>query len=1579
MRTSLHADLAALQSLCPSDDTINKTKWNAAVGLLSTSMETFRKYRTATAGAALIGRTAKATAVTERRADQNVEWAVVRRFQITDRGLGYILTPGVVIGESDVNPPHTNATATATLGSSSAFSGLQEVSSITIAAEGVYGDQFIGQPPGVTVAAPPSQGTILVIPVSDGGTGYSLPPDVSIGAPPAGGTQATAVAELSTGKVVNLRITNPGSRYDPTAPPVVTISPPPVPFAVETSVPVGVQVLAEVTDPDTAVDSYALSSTGSGTGYVTLVFNNGKVFTDPGDPVSVQIIKVVPPLYPGDLKVLLASNPLDEQVTLRHSGDYGAKPENFQFQWRYGFSAGGLPPAGDPATAPAWITPNGTLKNSVLVGGSPGAVISTPAVIMSDTFFTMRYRKTGGTYSAWTPPLLVEGWIKRVLGKITPFNQRMTDLYNASINTDVSLLTQAGTRWEGDVALNLNNINEAGLIEIYETILNRGKAFTIGSGIDFGPANNALLLAAGYLNDLYTILGNEAYADAANPTISIDDQTTVTEVNTSRFSFEGQVASSLDEELAMLKGRDDFGSPAVGLAPAYNRLFWNYTRGINSGEALYAVNYNVRESAGSPAANGILDAADAQRMFPQGHGDAYGHYLTALKGYYKLLTHPEFTWVPGAESVTVLGQTVLVDYKDERKFAAGAAHLARTAQQVLALVHRQTYKDDPAAGWSHFRDSKVNPTPNPDTVRHQGMDEWASRAGQGNFLHWVTGNALLPDVDTDPSHTGVQIVDRTTVPELNELVAAAENFQSTMDLANAHLNPLGLSPGAIAFDISPAEHAAGNSHYEQIYSRALRSLLNAKGSFDQAAKMTRLLRNQENQIAGRQEAIVDEEYAYVQQLIEIFGEPYAGDVGPGKTYAQGYAGPDLERWFIIDRPTDLVDTTQPVTVTIRVPTQIRGFTGNAITDIRNSYAATDTVEKTFTINPDRLVQFSQTLDASGGLGARPQTGTLQQALLDAYLAQVTAREAHQAFQTLTKRFEREAYLFDEMVRTHTGMFDEQTNRGREIHALRTTAATLLTAAQTLFAAAETVEFFGDASAEGFPKAVGLANDPSFLARFAAKFSAAATTDTLKYLAIGFGTASALADVGASLIEANLRVTLDNLAFGQEKLQAAVEFEQTYRELVSQHYRLAAVMTGLQKANQRVTNLAASGQRLLLERETFRQRAAAVIAGYRTKDLTFRTFRNEALEQYRTLFDLAARYSYLAAKSYDYETGLLGSTAGQAVINRLVASRGLGDLTGGVPQATTSTLGDAGLAGTLAQMNADFAVAEGRLGINNPDQNGTLFSLRHELFRLLDDPSITADDEAWQQTLEQFIVPDLLADADVAQSCNNLRQPDGSPVPGILIPFATTIQHGKNFFGLDLAVGDHNFSASRFSTKISSVGLVLKGYQGMDPYAVGTPNAGGPALLHPDGLAATPYVYFIPCGQDFMRAPPLGAPNLIRSWTVADQALPLPYNLGASDFNTTQFFTANGTLSEQPWILRQHQAFRPVDDPACFYSSIPQEFTSSRLVGRSVWNGQWKIAIPAYTLLNNEQDGLNRFVRSVRDIQLFLRTYSHSGN
>lgn len=250
---------------------------------------------------------------------------------------------------------------------------------------------------------------------------------------------------------------------------------------------------------------------------------------------------------------------------------------------------------------------------------------------------------------------------------------------------------------------------------------------------------------------------------------------------------------------------------------------------------------------------------------------------------------------------------------------------------------------------------------------------------------------------------------------------------------------------------------------------------------------------------------------------------------------------------------------------------------------------------------------------------------------------------------------------------------------------------------------------------------------------------------------------------------------------------------------------------------------------------------------------------------------------------------------------------------------------------------------------------------------------------WKQVIQQHIMSNVMTDPDVAMYASNIRKADGSAVPGIVISFATTVEPGLNFFGWPLAPGDHAYSQSTFSTKMFSSGLVFEGYIGMDPYSEGTPGATGPASSDPTALAATPYAYLIPAGLDTMRIPPLGDTNQIHSWEVKDQALPLPKNIGGIAFSGTQFFTPQGTLNEQLWIPRKHQAFRPVDDPVYFYSSMPAEFTNSRLIGRSVWNSQWKIVIPAYSLLNDEQDGLDRFVKSVSDIKLFLRTYSNSGN
>jgi hypothetical protein len=157
-------------------------------------------------------------------------------------------------------------------------------------------------------------------------------------------------------------------------------------------------------------------------------------------------------------------------------------------------------------------------------------------------------------------------------------------------------------------------------------------------------------------------------------------------------------------------------------------------------------------------------------------------------------------------------------------------------------------------------------------------------------------------------------------------------------------------------------------------------------------------------------------------------------------------------------------------------------------------------------------------------------------------------------------------------------------------------------------------------------------------------------------------ASLVKSAGANALDKEIQgmflefdAAIGELDFSYAEKQQYYEIEMLYRELMAAHFEVAQLATNYQRANEQVRNVVAEGDNLQSDRETFRLRAAAKVTGYRTNDLTFRTFRNEALEQYRTLYDLAGRYTYLAAKSYDYETGLLGSTAGQAVLDAIVAS------------------------------------------------------------------------------------------------------------------------------------------------------------------------------------------------------------------------------------------------------------------------------------------------------------------------------------
>jgi hypothetical protein len=94
---------------------------------------------------------------------------------------------------------------------------------------------------------------------------------------------------------------------------------------------------------------------------------------------------------------------------------------------------------------------------------------------------------------------------------------------------------------------------------------------------------------------------------------------------------------------------------------------------------------------------------------------------------------------------------------------------------------------------------------------------------------------------------------------------------------------------------------------------------------------------------------------------------------------------------------------------------------------------------------------------------------------------------------------------------------------------------------------------------------------------------------------------------------------------------------------------------LQDAYERVRADVAAGERIQAERLVARRRAAAVVQGYRTRDVVYRDLRNEQLAQYNALFDLAQTYTYCAAKAYDYETGLLGTDTGKNFVRSIISN------------------------------------------------------------------------------------------------------------------------------------------------------------------------------------------------------------------------------------------------------------------------------------------------------------------------------------
>lgn len=1334
-------------------------------------------------------------------------------------------------------------------------------------------------------------------------------------------------------------------------------------------------------------------------GYVTLAFNNstntGRV--SPGLPVSLQILRVSTNLWGAQyLDVIEPDNALEEKLTLVYPDDFGGEAGNYEFDWRWNVPSAGNEP-GDPKEE--WTpyfasgTSNGAASVTIESGTGAGTLF-----MLSDHYFAVRYRRVGGkgpSGNAWSPwvSTLAPGWIERVMTALNPYDQRFSDMAEYEPGLAQSIIEQCGPPYEGAVALNEDAVNEAGLIQIYQTVMDRALSLSLDSGNTDPNCNDSLLFAATRLNKLYMALGNEAYADAMDPTVRIDPDTEewyddYVSLETSLFCFQNQVGSLLEEELALLRGRDDSRSPSVTVTPVYNRLIWNYTYGIDGGEVAYACNYDIKGVATNTTGN--IGPEDAKRMYPQGHGDAWGHYLSALAPYYTLLAYTNFGWntIPGA---TLVGNaTVSVDYFDEEAFALAAAAKARTGAEVVGLTARRDYAFG-AKGLERW-------TPDTDTNRCWDVDGWAARAGQGAYFDWAVANSLLLDTVTnlmqvgadDAPATGLNVIDRDHVPAIGEVAAALGDIQSRLDRADAGMNPLGLDENSIPFDLSASELDAGKGHFEQAYERALGALRSARATFSLAQEASAALRKQYDSATEAVAAAQQEEIALKHRLIEIFGYPYADDIGASGTYAQGYDGPDLINYMILDLdenfgpvPTGDTNVTVKVTEIVASTNDFNTATNTAynlydVTLWKNKYSAVSNSFMsgiTYT-NTNVVVSVVRAFNAAGlqvkpkdWTGRRRAQGEIQAALYDFVEAYYGFLKANTELQN------RQAGLMDEytMFEIDAGVIlsslsdeDEIADKKKYINRSKIAADWIIGMLETW---AEVQKGIVEDGADSIPSIVATITGGIF-----EKVGSELKIPGKVIWGIEKGCIWAFRNITESVIGAQEDdiTNLERDISEDEKLgelqKTAIQFLSDLADQYPLIREVQARLVAMQAAMERVAALEAEGERVLEERAMARNRIAQRLEGARYADMMYRTYRNETMQRYSGMLERAAQAAWRAAMAYDYETGLLdagtGNTAASRFLEKIVRARTLGPFADDEPQ-TAGAEGDGGLADALARLKADWDVVKPRWGINNPDSATTRFSLRRELFRI--SSADAGSNKTWQDALALCYTNDLGQVDAYRRYC----VPYGAGTnagPGLVIPFHGEITAGQNFFGWPMGGGDNVYDPTWLSTRIRAVGVWFSGYNN----SFNTNSATG------EGLANTPNVYLVPAGVDTVVNGADRTRTSLRTWTVFDQAMPLAFDIGEAGDPVTR-------SAER----RRHPAFRAHHDKGTF--SDDELCSNARLVGRSVWNSEWVLIIPGRSLLADPEEGINRFIygqkqangerdgTGVTDIQLYFKTYSYGGD
>ena len=153
-------------------------------------------------------------------ANTTLAFGAVQQIFLQNDGYGYLAAPTVSISTS----PGVDATAVAIMTSRSGIGTAKSIDRILLINPG--GD-YVGIPTvtvpgtGIATAGITTLGSVGIVTITTGGSGYTTTPNVSISTAPSGGTDATAEAVMVGGTISAIRISNAGAGY--TVAPTITI------------------------------------------------------------------------------------------------------------------------------------------------------------------------------------------------------------------------------------------------------------------------------------------------------------------------------------------------------------------------------------------------------------------------------------------------------------------------------------------------------------------------------------------------------------------------------------------------------------------------------------------------------------------------------------------------------------------------------------------------------------------------------------------------------------------------------------------------------------------------------------------------------------------------------------------------------------------------------------------------------------------------------------------------------------------------------------------------------------------------------------------------------------------------------------------------------------------------------------------------------------------------------------------------------------------------------------------------------------------------------------------------------------